>query len=41
MITFDVHHRTLLGLAPRPSRAELDKLIEDGVETFLRGRKKG
>jgi TetR/AcrR family transcriptional repressor of mexJK operon len=37
MITFDVHHRTLLGLAERPGRTALNRLVEDGVETFLRG----
>jgi TetR/AcrR family transcriptional regulator, mexJK operon transcriptional repressor len=37
MITFDVHHRTLLGVTPRPGPAELDRLVEDAVDTFLHG----
>jgi TetR/AcrR family transcriptional repressor of mexJK operon len=37
MVTFDVHHRTLLGVTPRPGPAELDRLVEDAVDTFLHG----
>jgi TetR/AcrR family transcriptional repressor of mexJK operon len=37
MITFDVHHRTLLGVTPRPGQAELERLVEDAVDTFLHG----
>lgn len=37
MMTFDVHHRTLLGVTPRPGQAELERLIEDAVDTFLHG----
>jgi TetR/AcrR family transcriptional repressor of mexJK operon len=37
MLTFDVHHRTLLQVTPRPSQAELEKLVADAVDTFLHG----
>ena len=37
MITFDVLHRTLLQVSPRPGQAELEKVVGDAVDTFLHG----
>jgi TetR/AcrR family transcriptional regulator, mexJK operon transcriptional repressor len=41
MMTFDVHHRTLLQVSPQPGRTELDRLIKEAVETFLHGYVRG
>jgi hypothetical protein len=41
MLTFDVHHRALLGIAPASSNDELEHLIADAVDVFLNGAKAG
>jgi TPR repeat protein len=38
MLTFDVHHRALLGVAAARSD-EIDRLITDAVDIFLNGAK--
>jgi TetR/AcrR family transcriptional repressor of mexJK operon len=40
MLTFDVHHRALLGVAAAQSD-EIDRLIADAVDIFLNGAKYG
>lgn len=37
MLTFDVHHRALLGVTPPNRGAEMDRLIADAVDIFLNG----
>lgn len=37
MLTFDIHHRALLGSAPPSRDDEIDRLIADAVDLFLNG----
>jgi hypothetical protein len=37
MLTFDVHHRALPGIAPASRGDEIDRLIADAVDLFLNG----
>jgi TetR/AcrR family transcriptional repressor of mexJK operon len=40
MLTFDIHHRALLGIAT-PSNDEIERLIAEAVDVFLNGAKAG